>query len=241
MAKNHHLIFVANSPMVAKELVDWYQVPKERIVLIENGIDTSIFQPSPPSEKLQAKKLLGLDQNLPTVLFVGSGFDRKGAFQLVEAMLSLPQFQLIVVGHDKKINQLRRLVSKLGLTNRVSIVGPQKNVRPYLVASDVFCLPSMYDSLPNALLEAICCGLPCVISQDVGISEKIKEAKAGLISSRNPNDIAEKIRAVCDNYDELSKNALALSKQFDINLATQKWIDLYQKIIQKKKLEKDYQ
>jgi glycosyltransferase involved in cell wall biosynthesis len=62
-----------------------------------------------------------------------------------------------------------------------------------------------------------------------------------LISSRNPNDIAEKIRAVCDNYDELSKNALALSKQFDINLATQKWIDLYQKIIQKKKLEKDYQ
>ena len=241
MAKNHHLVFVANSPMVAKELVDWYQVPRERIVLIENGIDTSIFQPSPLSEKLQDKKLLSLDQNLPTVLFVGSGFDRKGAFQLVEAMLSLPQFQLIVVGHDKKINQLRKLVSKLGLTNRVSIVGPQKNVKPYLAASDIFCLPSMYDSLPNALLEAICCGLPCVISQDVGISEKIKEAKAGLISSRNPNDIAEKIRTAWDNYDELSKNALALSKQFDIKLATQKWIDLYKKIILNKNLEKDYQ
>jgi UDP-glucose:(heptosyl)LPS alpha-1,3-glucosyltransferase len=241
MAKNHHLIFVSNSPMVAQELIDWYQVPQERIVIIENGIDTNIFQPSLSSEKLQAKKLLGLNQNAPTVLIVGSGFDRKGAFQLVEAMLKLPQFQLIVVGQDKKINQLKKLVFKLGLSNRVFIVGPQKDVRPYLAASDIFCLPSLYDSLPNALLEAICCGLPSVITQDVGISEKIKGAKAGLISSRNPCDIAEKIRTVWDNYDELSKNALALSKQFDINLATQKWIDLYQKVIQKKKLEKDCQ
>jgi UDP-glucose:(heptosyl)LPS alpha-1,3-glucosyltransferase len=241
MAKNHRLLFVSNSPMVAKELVDWYQVPKERIVLIENGIDTSIFQPSFASEKSQSKKVLGLNQNIPTVLFIGSGFDRKGAFQLVEAMLALPQFQLIVVGHDKKINQLKKLVSKLGLTDRVSIVGPKKDVRPYLSASDIFCLPSLYDSLPNALLEAICSGLPCVITQDVGISEKIQEAKAGLISSRNPDDIAEKIRTAWDNYDELSKSALILSKQFDIKLATQKWIDLYKKIILSKNLERDYQ
>jgi UDP-glucose:(heptosyl)LPS alpha-1,3-glucosyltransferase len=241
MAKNHRLLFVSNSPMVAKELVDWYQVPKERIVLIENGIDTSIFQPSFASEKSQSKKVLGLNQNIPTVLFIGSGFDRKGAFQLVEAMLALPQFQLIVVGHDKKINQLKKLVSKLGLTDRVSIVGPKKDVRPYLSASDIFCLPSLYDSLPNALLEAICSGLPCVITQDVGISEKIQEAQAGLISSRNPDDIAEKIRTAWDNYDELSKSALILSKQFDIKLATQKWIDLYKKIILSKNLERDYQ
>jgi len=240
MAKNHRLIYVSNSPMVAQELVDWYQVPQERIALIENGIDTSIFQPSLSSEKLQAKKLLGLNQNIPTVLFIGSGFDRKGAFQLVEAMLALPQFQLMIVGQDKKINQLKKLVAKLGLTKRVSIVGPKKDVRPYLSASDIFCLPSLYDSLPNALLEAICCGLPSLITHDVGISEKIKEAKAGLISSRNPNDIAEKIIAIWDNYDELSKNALALSRQFDINLATQKWIDLYKKIILNKNLEKNY-
>ncbi len=239
MAKDQRLIFVSNSPMVAKELIDWYQVPQERIVLIENGIDRGMFQPSSASEKSEVKKLIGLNQNIPTVLFVGSGFERKGAFQLVEAMQKLPQFQLIVVGQDKKINQLKKLVSALGLTDRVFIVGAQKDVRSYLSASDIFCLPSLYDSLPNALLEAMCCGLPSVITQDVGISEKIKEAKAGLISSRNPNDIGTTIKAAWDNYDELSKNALTLSKQFDINAATQKWIALYEKIIEKKNLEKE--
>jgi UDP-glucose:(heptosyl)LPS alpha-1,3-glucosyltransferase len=239
MAKDNRLVFVSNSPMVAKELIDWYQIPQERIVLIENGIDRDIFQPSSASEKLEAKKLIGLNQNIPTVLFVGSGFERKGAFQLVEAMQKLSQFQLIVVGKDKKINQLKKLVSMLNLADRVFIVGAQKDVRPYLSASDIFCLPSLYDSLPNALLEAMCCGLPSVVTQDIGISEKIKDAKAGLISSRDPNDIGAAIKAVWNNYAELSKNALTISKQFDIDAATQKWIALYEKIIEKKILEKE--
>jgi UDP-glucose:(heptosyl)LPS alpha-1,3-glucosyltransferase len=239
MAKNPHLTFVSNSAMVAQELIDWYKVPKDRIYLIENGIDTTMYKPTSSSEKLQAKKLLGLNQNIPTVLFVGSGFERKGAFQLVEAMQKLPEFQAIIVGHDKKLNALNELAISLNLSDRVLITGPQNDVKPYLSASDIFCLPSLYDSLPNALLEAISCGLPSVITKDVGISEKIKEAKAGLISSRNPNDIAKAIKAIWINYDELSKSALALSKQFDINLTTQKWVNLYKEIIKKKKLEKN--
>lgn len=239
MAKNPHLTFVSNSSMVAQELIDWYKVPKERIFLIENGIDTTMYKPTSSSEKLQAKILLGLNQNIPTVLFVGSGFERKGAFQLVEAMQKLPEFQAIIVGHDKKLNALNELAISLNLSDRVLITGPQNDVKPYLSASDIFCLPSLYDSLPNALLEAMSCGLPSVITKDVGISEKIKEAKAGLISSRNPNDIAKAIKAIWINYDELSKSALALSKQFDINLATQKWVNLYKEIIKKKKLEKN--
>ena len=136
MAKNPRLTFVSNSPMVAQELVDWYQVPQERIAVIENGIDTGMFQPATRDEKSQAKKSLGLNQHKPTILFIGSGFDRKGAFLLVEAMLGLPQFQLLIVGHDKKLDALKKLSSKLNLTDRVFIVGPQKDVHTYLSASD---------------------------------------------------------------------------------------------------------
>ena len=142
-------------------------------------------------------------------------------------------------GHDKKLDALKKLSSKLNLADRVFIVGPQKDVHTYLSASDIFCLPSLYDSLPNALLEALCCGLPAVITKDVGISETVSDAQAGIITTRNPEHIQQTIMAAWDNYDLLSNNALALSKEFDINLATQKWIALYEKIIQKKNLEKN--
>lgn len=235
MAKDHKLTFVSNSPMVAQELVDWYQVPKDRITVIENGIDIRMYQPATPTEKAAAKEKLGLIQHTPTILFIGSGFDRKGAFQLTEAMTLLPKFQLLIVGYDKKIKQLKKLVSSLNIDNRVHIVGPQNDVKPYLLASDIFCLPTLYDSLPNALLEAICSGLPAVITKDVGISEKIINNNAGLLSSRDSKDIAHTIEAIWSNYGELSKNALALSKEFDINIATKKWVDLYENLIETKK------
>jgi UDP-glucose:(heptosyl)LPS alpha-1,3-glucosyltransferase len=238
MAKDYQLTFVSNSPMVARELVDWYAVPLERITVIENGIDTSAFQPATPAEKSVAKEKLGLNLDIPTILFVGSGFDRKGAFELTNAMTTLPEFQLVIVGHDKKIKQLKDLVSNLKLEKRIQVVGPQSDVKPYLMASDIFCLPSLYDSLPNALLEAICFGLPVVITEDVGISEKIVKNNAGRISTRDHKSIAEAIKAVWDNHQELSQNALALSKEFDINKATQKWIDLYIKLIQTKAYSK---
>ena len=133
---------------------------------------------------------------------------------------------------------MKGLVSSIKLEKRIQIAGPQSDVKPYLMASDIFCLPSLYDSLPNALLEAICSGLPVVITEDVGISEKIVKNNAGLISTRDPKSIAETIKAVWDNYQELSQNALALSKEFDIDKATQKWIDLYTKLIQTKAYSK---
>ena len=235
MAKDPQLTFVSNSPLVAQELVDWYQVPKHQITIIENGIDTKSFQPATQAEKMAAKEKLGLTQKTPTILFVGSGFDRKGAFQLIEAMSTLPEFQLVIVGHDKKIKQLKKLASSLNVGSRVHIVGPQHDVMPYLRASDIFCLPSLYDSLPNAMLEALCCSLPVVITKDVGIAEKIMAKGAGLLSSRDPKDIANTLKAVWKNYDGFSKNALALSKEFDIEIATKKWIDLYENLIQTKK------
>ncbi len=79
------------------------------------------------------------------------GFARKGAFELVQALKLLPAFQLIIVGKDKKLRKIHKLVHQYDLTNRVIITGPQHDVKPYLNAADIFCLPSSYDSFPNAV------------------------------------------------------------------------------------------
>jgi UDP-glucose:(heptosyl)LPS alpha-1,3-glucosyltransferase len=235
MAKDAHLTYVANSRLVQQELMDWYDVPQSRIVLIENGIDTSAFMPVSPEQKEAEKIKLGLDPQMPTVLFVGSGFARKGAFDLVEAINKLPDFQLIIVGHDKQLANIHKRVKILELGKKVLVTGPQRDVKSFLAAADMFCLPSLYDSFPNAVLEALCSALPVIVTNAVGIAEAVEQANAGAVCDKEANSIANALQRVWQNREVMAKNALNLSKNYDLTKVSQQWLDLYNTLIEKKK------
>ncbi len=235
MSKEPNLTYVANSQLVQQELMDWYQVPADRVVLIENGIDTKAFMPSSQGERVAAKTKLNLNPQLPTVLFVGSGFARKGAFELLEAINRLPDFQLIIVGHDKQLAKLNKRVKVLQLAKRVLITGPQRDVKPFLAAADLFCLPSLYDPLPNAVLEALCSALPVVVTNAVGIANALIHANAGLICNKESASIAQALLQAWAEREVMSRNALHLSKNYDLAKASQQWLALYNTLIEKKK------
>ena len=235
MAKEPNLTYVANSQLVQQELIDWYNVPKNRIVLIENGIDTKAFRSSSQAKKVAKNTKLGLNPQLPTVLFIGSGFARKGAFELLEAINRLPDFQLMIVGHDKQLAKLKKRVKTLQLEKRVLVTGPQKDVKPFLAAADCFCLPSLYDPFPNAVLEALCSALPVVVTNAVGIANALIHANAGLICNKEPVSIAQSLLQVWGEREAMSRNALHLSKNYDLAKASQQWLALYNTLIEKKK------
>lgn len=232
MSKDVNLIYVANSELVKNELYEYYKVPKSRVKVIENGIDIESFHPVSATKKEICKKKLSLAPNLPVILFVGSGFQRKGAFELVEAIKLLPKFQAIIVGQDKKIQKLKDLVDE----HNIIITGPQDNIQRYLDASDIFCLPSLYDSLPNAALEALCCGLPVVITKDVGLAAQIKKNNAGVICNKNIHSIADSLIIAWKKRKLLSKNALKVAGAFDIKNKNKEWLDLYKELVNKKKV-----
>lgn len=233
MAQEPHLTYVANSTLVQQELIDWYQVPAKRIVLIENGIDTKAFRPT--IDKAAAKTKLGLNPHLPTVLFVGSGLARKGAFELLEAINRLPDFQLMIVGHDKQLTKLKKRVNALELEKRVLVSGPQSDVKPFLAAAELFCLPSLYDPFPNAVLEALCSALPVVVTNTVGIADAITQHNAGIVCERQAASIAQALQLVWQNREAMSQNALNLSKNYDLAKASQQWLALYNTLIEKKR------
>ena len=233
MSKEKNLFYVANSELVKNELSQYYAVPPSRIRVIENGIDINSFHPASASKKIASKKKLVLDPTLPVVLFVGSGFQRKGAFELVEALKLLPKFQAIIIGHDKKIQQLRALASG----HKILITGPQDDIQKYLDASDIFCLPSLYDSLPNAALEALCCGLPIVLTKDVGLAPYIEKNRAGVVCKREKYSIANALTKTLQKRKLLSKNALKASKAFDIKIKNKEWLHLYNELLNKKKIK----
>ena len=233
MAKEPNLTYVANSELVQQELMDWYQVPAKRIVLIENGIDNKAFTPT--TDKAAAKTKLDLNPQLPAVLFVGSGFARKGAFELLDAINRLPDFQLMIVGHDKQLTKLKKRVKALRLEQRVLVTGPQGDVKPFLAAADIFCLPSLYDPFPNAVLEALCSALPVVVTNAVGIANALIHANAGLICNKEPASIAQALLRAWGEREAMSRNALHLSKNYDLAKASQQWLTLYNTLIEKKK------
>jgi glycosyltransferase involved in cell wall biosynthesis len=233
MSEDNNIFYVANSDLVKNELYEYYKVPKSRIKVIENGIDIKAFHPISISKKEDSKKDLALDPNCPVILFVGSGFQRKGAFELVEAIKLLPNFQAIIVGQDKKMQELKNLAHGYNIL----ITGPQDNIQKYLDASDIFCLPSLYDSLPNAAIEALCCGLPVVLTKDVGLAPHIKKNNAGVICKRDKHSIADSLVNAWDKRKIFSKNALKLAKAFDIKIKSKEWLNLYNELANKKKIK----
>ncbi len=234
MVCDQNLTFVANSPMVYDEMRIRYHIPQERLILIENGIDYSKYGASSATDKMSWRTQLSIKQYLTTILYIGSGFERKGAFELVRAMQYLPNHQLLVVGSDKKIKHLERLSRSLDLSHRVHILGPKNDVLPYLKAADIFCLPSLYDSLPNALLEGLASGLPAVITADVGIAHKLVSHGAGVITTRDPHHIAKTIIQVSDQLSTMSRQALHFVQEYDLQKKSQEWLKLYQSILSKK-------
>ena len=233
MSEDENLFYVANSDLVKKELYKYYKVPESRIKVIENGIDTGSFHPASPSKKEASKKQLALNPKFPVVLFVGSGFERKGAFEIVEAIKLLPKFQAIIVGQDKKIDQLRVLAHG----HNILVTGPQDNIQKYLDAADIFCLPSLYDSLPNAALEALCCGLPIVLTKDVGLAPHIVKNLAGVICKKDKHSIADALIKAWEKRKLFSKNALKAAKAFEIKNKNKEWFHLYNELLKNKKIK----
>lgn len=230
MAHDQTLRYVANSALVASELREFLDISEDRITIIPNGVDTVRFAPPSDDARAEARQRLQLPNDAPVIAFVGSGFERKGAFLLVEAMRFLPDAFLVICGHDKKSRVLEARVKKLHVGDRVKIFGAVDDVLPVLHASDIFALPSLYDPSPNAALEALACGLPTVITNDTGLARDIEAAQAGKICMRDPGDIAQKIGEIADDCDRLatmSKQARMLALQFGQSRIVEQWLDFY--------------
>lgn len=232
MAREGETIFVANSRLVAREIGQYLGLAGSRLRIIENGVDLDRFSRPSPVQRQAARDALDLPQGAPVAAFVGSGFERKGAFRLVEAMARRPMREVVVIvcGHDKHASSLVRRAEQLGVADRLVMTREIPDVRQVLHAADVFVLPTLYDPMPNAALEALATGLPIVVTPDAGIAEAVSETGAGAITSRDPEELAEAIAATLARREAASAAAAALAPQFALAETMHRWLDLYREV-----------
>ena len=174
---------ICNSHMVRDDIARRFGLADERLHVIHNGVDLEHFNLGLKQYRAAMRAQLGITDDVPVVLYVGSGFARKGVPQLLQSMTTMQHNKAVavIVGKDKHSHRMQALAGKLGLAGRVHFVGPQQDVRPWYGMADVLALPTLYDPFPNVALEALACGLPVMTSTGCGAAEVLKGRLCGRI------------------------------------------------------------
>lgn len=175
---------ICNSHLVRDEIVDYYGVAADKLVVIENGVDLERFHPErAAAHRAALRQSLAIPATAPVFLYVGNGFARKGVPRLLDAFAGMQNkaARLLIVGGDRKLAAAQAQAAKLGIAERVTFTGPQPEVLAYYGAADAFVLPTLYDPFPNAALEAFACGLPVLTSSGCGAAERISEGRNGYV------------------------------------------------------------
>ncbi len=158
--------------------------------LIYNGIAAPCDgSPYPFEKEFPGKKI---------ILSIGRLATQKGFCHLIEAMTLLrdthPDAQLVILGEGKLRRRLERLAQRLGVSDNVHLHGFVPDVSPFLQSCDLFVLPSLYEGMPNAAMEAMVHAKPVIITQVDGAEELIPNNTIGtLIPPKNPEAIAEAV------------------------------------------------
>lgn len=164
----------------------------ERVVVLRNGVDLSLFR---PGDRDAARRALGLSR--PTLLSVGHLIERKGHHRVIEAMPRLPDFDLVIVGDGPERGRLEQLRRHLGVAERVRLLGAvgHGDLPAIYTAADALVLASSREGWANVLLEAMACGTPVIASNVWGNPEVVRTREAGIVARQNtPDGLAEAVR-----------------------------------------------
>lgn len=223
-------VVIANSEVTRRHVIDLLGARAESTHVVHYGADAERFRPPSPDERAEARRALGWMDERPAACFVGAlGDRRKGFDTLFAAWTRLCadagwDARLAVVGAGGELEAWRRRVADAGLADRIEFLGFQPDVRRVLWAADAVVAPTRYEAFGLAVQEALCCGLPAVVSKGAGVAEVIAPPLDGLLL-RDPDDageLAARLREWRTGMDSHRAAALALSAR----LRARTWDDM---------------
>lgn len=182
---------------------DGYVSEPGKTRFIYDGLDIDRLNRLEPKQALREK--LGLSEQNFYITFVGSLVRRKGVEYLIRAFKSIeaPHLRLIIIGEGP---QRTALAEMAGDDPRIEFLGYRKNGTEYIKASDIFVLPSLYEGLPNVIIEAMAVGTPVIATEVSGIPELIEEDVNGLLVPPKAEDsLREAILRLVNGGDRVNR------------------------------------
>ena len=168
--------------------------PREKLAVIPNGVDAARFGRRDPA----FKHSLGIEPQAPLVTTIGRLHEQKGMAYFLRAAASVshsrPDCRFLVVGHGPLDDELRRLAAEFHIADRVTFLGFCDDVPAVLAATDVFVLASLWEGMPNAVLEAMAAAVPVVATRVEGTVDVIEDGETGVLVM--PRDVPALVTSV---------------------------------------------
>lgn len=163
-------------------------VPADRVRVIPNGVDPTVFS---PMDRRDARRLCGLPERATVLLTVAGLYEGKGQHAVIDVLPSLvarhPEALYVIVGNPRPgetyERRLQGAIRKLGLDRHVLFGGPrpQAELGRWFSAADVSVLATQSEGWPNVLLESLACGTPVVATKVGGASEIVRDGEDGFL------------------------------------------------------------
>ena len=208
---------VANSEMIRKQIINTYSINPEKIKVVYNGVESKELDHQNSFDRLS--KEFSIKENQSILLYVGSGFKRKGVeeFLKIVSRLKNSDIKAFIIGKEKNIEYYQQLAMALKIDNQVVFTGTREDVDDFYTISDIFLFPTHYEPFSNVVLEAMHFKNVVFTTQQNGASEILD---GGFIMN-NPQDfsVVQKIDNLLLNKDRLKSiqdNNREVSKKFSI-------------------------
>lgn len=180
-------LVIANSERTKRDVIEKVGVAPERVHTVYYGIDASLFRQVSADERADAKERFGWPRDRPLVAFVGALGDRRKGFDVVfDAWKTLCassswDADLVVIGSGAELPAWKERAASVGIAGRVRFLGFRRDVPAVLAACDALASPNRYEAYGLAIQEALCTGLPCVISSTSGVAERYTDELTALL------------------------------------------------------------
>ena len=225
---------IAISQMVKDNIVNTYEIDENNISVIYPGIELKEINFKKSIDKLSQE--FSLTKDCPIILYVGSGFRRKGVgefLQIISKLDNIHNIKAFVIGKEKNMSYYQNLAKELCIEKQVIFTGPRKDVEDFFTISDIFLFPTHYEPFGNVVLEAMNLKNVVFTTKQCGSSELLDSE----FIMQSPDDISviQKINNLLENSDKLAmiqeKNRLK-SKQFSIEKNVAETLIIIDEIIQ---------
>jgi len=231
---------ITTTNYMKQELVRHFNLPEDKIDVISNGINVYEFDLN--IDKKSARNILGLEEDLKIILFIGRIVEQKGIQYLVEAspnvISKIKNCLFLIIGEGWLLESIKKRVYELGVNNNFKFLGhvSDEMLKIAIKASDVLVIPSIYEPFGIVALEGMAGRIPVIASAVGGLKEIIEDGINGIYVNnvRNLEELSNAIvRILTDNElsEKLVNNAYKKVKNFDWKEIAKKTIEIYKKII----------
>jgi len=209
---------VVNGNRVARDVVRRGIVSPDRIRIILNAVEvepSSAGRGEPPDERSRMRRTLGLPPDGMLWINVARLVKEKDHQTLLAAMRTVvakhPESRLLLVGDGPLRGEVEATIERLNLSDHVTILGHRTDVHALLQCADAFVLSSSREGSPNALLEAMAMGLPCVSTDVGGVPDLIPSQEEGsVVPAGNASALADAMSSLMER--SASERALVAAR-----------------------------